>query len=63
MRVGIEAELLQKIIGQRDELLEALKCAEQTVRNLAANLDGDLSEIARNEAINLRDAIAKAESE
>ena len=50
------AELKQ----QNAEMLKGLERAEQTIRNLAANLDGDLAQIARNEASNLRDDIDRA---
>ena len=54
---------IAKLEKQNAEFLEALKRTEQTMRNLAANLDGDLEVIARNEAMNLRDDIAKAGGE
>ena len=49
-----------RMFAAAPEMLKGLKRAEQTIRNLAANLDGDLAQIASNEAINLRDDIDKA---
>ena len=43
------------LIANAPDLLKGIMRAEQTVRNLAANLEGDLAQIARNEATNLRD--------
>ena len=49
-------------VSEFDELLKALRRAEQTIRNLGhGNLTGDARLIALNEAQNIRDAIAKAE--
>ena len=42
------------------ELLEALERTEQTMRNLASNLTGDLRIIAQNETFNIREALSKA---
>ena len=52
-----------RLIASSPMMLKGLQRAEQTLRNLAANLEGDLEVLARNEAINLRDDIAKAEGE
>lgn len=45
------------------ELLEALERTEQTMRNLASNLTGDLRTIARNETFNIKETLSKAKGE
>ena len=51
-----------RLIAAAPKMLKGLERAEQTIRNIAAQLpEGDLQQIARNEAANLRDDIAKAE--
>ena len=55
--LALRAALIRQLKQQNAALVKALERAEQTVRNLAANLDGDLAQIARNEASNLRDDI------
>ena len=51
------------LIAAAPVMLKGLKRAEQTVRNLASELEGDAKQIAENEAANLRDDIAKAEGD
>ena len=51
------------LIAAAPVMLKGLRRAEQTVRNLASELEGDAKQIAENEAANLRDDIAKAEGD
>jgi len=60
---GTNAEANAHLIAAAPVMLKGLRRAEQTVRNLASELEGDAKQIAENEAANLRDDIAKAEGD